>query len=312
MVPGGGLGDERAALLASPDADSRWIAKPTAGAHGDGIRVFACAAEALAYVDSCKPAADEMLPPLADASGKPLRRPLRPRPAPAWLVQRYVDRPMLYRGRRKFDVRAIVGVRHDGAAFLYSEYVARVCGSAYDLANLDDKFAHITNHCVQVESDSYGQQEEGNEVFSADVEAYLCETRGEDEGRHLHGLFMEGMMGAARVLVAAMAERTGHGVEDGSPLDANEGEGRLMAFQLIGLDIIADEDGRVLLLEANGSPACAERMVPGVARAVETTLLAPLLAAFAERGGVGSGADDGLAADLEEEKGEPEHTFLPL
>lgn len=179
IVPGAGLGDEREALraaaLGAPDV--RWIAKPTAGAHGDGIRVCETAAEALQYVD----AAAEAQGAPADAPVASSRRPLRPRPKPTWLVQAYVARPLLYRGGRKFDVRALVGVRHDGAAFFYSQYVARVCGRAYAGADLSDKFAHITNHCVQVEGEDFGKHEDSNEVFSEDIEvrarASACRRR---------------------------------------------------------------------------------------------------------------------------------------
>ena len=256
--------DERHELIKAHQTRSGpWIAKPTSGAHGDGIRVFPCASEAAAYVDASAAPNDQ--PAAKEDGAKTKRRPIRPKPRPMWLVQRYVEEPLLYRGNRKFDVRALVCVRHDGKAFWYTDWVARVCGSAFDMAKLDDRYAHITNHCVQVQGEAYGEHEEGNEVFREDVRVYLEESRGRSAGSELFRRIEQGMHEAARDLVAALRENADFSAD--APC---------ASFQLLGLDLIATTDGRVLLLEANGSPAVAERMIPEAAEAVVNLALEPL------------------------------------
>lgn len=190
---------ERVSLLAAAPGEA-WICKPTAGAHGAGIHVARTAAEAVAHVDASvfsdanveketrsqtrarqleegdeAPGAGDHgvagagTGERSETSSKPWRRgPVKTRSAPAWLVQRYVARPMLLDGR-KFDIRAFVLVAHDGAVHFYHDWIVRTCSEVFDMNDLGNRTAHISNHCVQVQSDKYGAREEAGTCSSSSI-----------------------------------------------------------------------------------------------------------------------------------------------
>lgn len=77
----------------------------------------------------------------------------------AYVASEYIERPFLLPGRRKFDWRLWVLLSHDFNIYLYREGVLRTCSVEYSLDDLSDQFAHLSNHCIQVTSESYGQFE---------------------------------------------------------------------------------------------------------------------------------------------------------
>ena len=70
--------------------------------------------------------------------------------AGAWVVQQYVHRPLLYVGNRKFDIRCWVVVRPNYQILLYREGVLRVGAASYDLEDISNIHAHLSNHCLAV------------------------------------------------------------------------------------------------------------------------------------------------------------------
>ena len=70
--------------------------------------------------------------------------------AGAWVVQQYVHRPLLLVGDRKFDIRCWVVVRPDYTILLYREGVLRVGAASYDLDDISNVHAHLSNHCLAV------------------------------------------------------------------------------------------------------------------------------------------------------------------
>lgn len=70
--------------------------------------------------------------------------------AGAWVVQKYVHRPLLYVGNRKFDIRCWVVVRPNYQILLYREGVLRVGAAAYDVDDISNIHAHLSNHCLAV------------------------------------------------------------------------------------------------------------------------------------------------------------------
>lgn len=67
-----------------------------------------------------------------------------------WVVQRYLDRPLLLRGGRKFDMRLWVLLDHNYHMYLYRQGVLRTGSVPFSMDNLDDRFVHLSNHCIQV------------------------------------------------------------------------------------------------------------------------------------------------------------------
>ena len=282
VVPGEGVdAPERVRLLASSPGGSPWICKPTGGAHGKGIHIAATPEEAVSYVDAAlkdAKAGDAVVSETShlknpseatNAKQKPWQRgPVKPRAPPAWLVQRYLANPMLLDGR-KFDIRAFALVTHDRRVHFYDDWIVRTCSVPFDMSNLSDRASHISNHCVQVQSESYGAHEEGNEIFADDMRAYLERAYPELEeeappsegeatsakisrGRRLYEGIVAQMRAIAAHTVASVAESLG-------------GDDAFDSFQLLGYDFMPDEDGKVWLLEVNGSPAAAARITPSLA-----------------------------------------------
>ncbi|KAL8432761.1 hypothetical protein ACSSS7_004385 [Eimeria intestinalis] len=96
-----------------------WIVKPCSNARASGIKLCTSPLEIL-------------------KSGRGLRD---------RLAQRYIERPLLLWGRRKFDLRVWVLVRSFSPleVYLYSEVYARLCTEAYDRNDLCNHFKHISN-----------------------------------------------------------------------------------------------------------------------------------------------------------------------
>ena len=208
-----------------------------------------------------------------------IRTPLRPRQPPAWLVQRYVRDSMLVDGR-KFDIRASALVTHDLRVLWFEDWIVRTCSERFDMRDVSNRTAHISNHCVQARSDKFGAFEEGNEMFAADFRNRLRGDRGDDAGARLHASIVAQMRRAVAQTVACVIDAMGGG-------DAYD------AFQVLGYDFMPDENGKVWLLEVNGSPAAAERMTPRIAEdLVELAVDAkfpPRLRGRGEKGAVASG-----------------------
>ena len=120
------------------------------------------------------------------------------------------------------------------------------------MRDVSNRTAHISNHCVQARSDKFGAFEEGNEMFAADFRNRLRGDRGDDAGARLHASIVAQMRRAVAQTVACVIDAMGGG-------DAYD------AFQVLGYDFMPDENGKVWLLEVNGSPAAAERMTPTIA-----------------------------------------------
>jgi tubulin--tyrosine ligase len=169
-------------------------------------------------------------------------------------VQRYVANPMLVDGR-KFDVRAFALVTHDKRVFWFNDWIVRTCSELFDMrdVSLANRTAHISNHCVQTRSDKFGAFEEGNEMFAKDFLDFLQRDVGSDaEATRLFESVVKQMRRAVARTVACVIDAMGGG-------DAYD------AFQVLGYDFMPDENGKVWLLEVNGSPAAAERITPRIA-----------------------------------------------
>jgi len=256
LVPGEDVGCERSAFVAECREGAGepqrpiWICKPTTGAHGKAILISDDYEEVLQYIDGFAVSSDE-----TQGAGVGLQAAAKRRRPAAWLVQRYIQRPLLIHGR-KFDIRALVCAMGDGRILWYDQWILRTCSQPYSLADLGNKIAHISNHCIQATSQEYSKHEEGNELFTGDLRRYLVGSRGEANGAAAFESIVEQMQDIVRSSMDAVSE-------------IFEGEvAGFDSFQLLGYDFMVDEDYRVWLLECNGSPACAARLMPGFAAAV--------------------------------------------
>ncbi|ETW07522.1 hypothetical protein H310_02023 [Aphanomyces invadans] len=158
-----------------------------------------------------------------------------------WVVQAYIERPLLLR-KRKFHVRVYVVAVGALEVYVYQNVLLLTSLNAYDPANVDDKLSHITN--------TYQQQDHPNFVEAdcvlllEDMEAILQEDRGLSPAQ------------AKRVTTTMLADI---GAITKDVFAAYRGEFSVFqplpnCFEVYGVDFIVDDDLRVWLLEVNPGP----------------------------------------------------------
>lgn len=178
------------------------------------------------------------------------------------MVQKYLERPLLYKGR-KFDIR-VWCVAHSCLDFYFYETgYLRTCSAAYtvdEMACSDlqhyDRFleqpsgdqpdltacTHLTNNTLQIKNkDTYGQHEEGNVVSFEDFQSYLDET------------YPEHKLDVRRDFVARMKDMCiDTYLSCKNTLNPYK---RRNSFELLGFDFMIDEDFRMWLIEVNTNPS---------------------------------------------------------
>lgn len=225
--------------------DNTWILKPSGGAHGDDIVVMRDDSEILAFLDQ-----------RASAAG--------------WVVQKYLENPLLLPGGRKFDLRVMVLVAHDYTILMYSEGVLRTCSTAYSLDNLSDRFSHLANHCLQEQHAAYGSFDDApdNLMSYAMFDKILREsTEAHAEGRPVtldtHILPQI----ESQIVHSLMAVREQMEV----PESAN-----YRCFNLLGFDFMLDDKFHVYLVEVNSSPTTDPKLIPRLVEEVVRVAIDPL------------------------------------
>ena len=87
-----------------------------------------------------------------------------------FIVQKYIERPMLYRGR-KFDLRHFLLLTCTNGilkAYWFPEGYLRTASSHYSLRTPADQMVHLTNDAIQRRGGDYGKHEKGNKVSYGD------------------------------------------------------------------------------------------------------------------------------------------------
>ncbi|KAJ1457766.1 tubulin-tyrosine ligase family-domain-containing protein [Pelagophyceae sp. CCMP2097] len=213
------------------DATNCWILKPASFSNrGFGIRVSNDREEMSAIV------------------GSEARSDAR---CGGWIVQRYIERPLLVR-QRKFDVRVFVVLVAAPALRAYvhkSANYVRTSSELYSLApaTLSNRLMHLTNDGVQnTQSDKYGKYEAGNKLSLAALQDSLVER-----GRCADDWLAAKLLPRIRELVALTAAAARESLNP---------HGR-RGFELLGYDFMLDDDLNVYLIEINSNP-CLELVCP--------------------------------------------------
>ncbi|CAH3154527.1 unnamed protein product [Porites evermanni] len=228
--------DERNNLMAfsSTLKEKIWIAKSSSGAKGKNIFISDNIEEILAFVD-------------VQTQG--------------YVVQKYIENPLLLDKNRKFDIRCWVLLDHKYNIYIFSEGVLRTSSEPYDPNNLKNITSHLTNHCIQEEySTDFGHYEEGNEMFFNEFSRFLEEKHQvslkEDILPQINTIVRKCLLGLKEELTT-------------------EGLG-YHSFQLFGFDFMVDSQFHVWLLEVNGAPASAKSLLPDLAEELVKKAIDPL------------------------------------
>lgn len=173
---------ELQATPAARNPDNLWILKPEGLNRGYGVTVVRSLAEVDAHVATCRASAVPSLPALRTTVKAPEQEPeneeakiakiTNVRTSQRFLVQKYVEDPLLFRGR-KFDIRCFALVTARGECFVYDRGYLRTASARFDPKS-EDMGAHLCNNAVQKLLSHYNEFEEGNMQSFADLDAEIA------------------------------------------------------------------------------------------------------------------------------------------
>jgi hypothetical protein len=193
-----------------------------------------------------------------------------------WIVQKYLERPLLISGR-KWDIRQWVLVTswNPLTVYFYDRCYLRFCSWPYDLGNLQNRYIHLSNNSVQKHSAAFDATDiEGNMWHMATFAEWLQARAAEgawdglyydaDEG----GGWAAGARGGSgdgtprRLPISGCADIWAEAIQPQLrrivtwSLQSAQGviDGHPGSFQLFGYDFMVDASLRPWLIEVNSSP----------------------------------------------------------
>lgn len=217
-----------------------WIIKPVGGSCGGGITIVRGIVEAMRVAMSMQNF--------------------------KCVVQKYIERPLLVRDGRKFDIRQWVLVTSVNPLLVYafSEFYLRLSSTEYTLDDLSSNRIHLCNHSIQkltLAAEAAGEGVCDTMMTQAEFLTLL-------EQRHVPCERIERLMSRVKevcvetiISVADKLEKVGDG------------------FEWLGFDLMVTEALEVLLIEVNVSPditkstPVTEKLVPAAVHDVFTLLL---------------------------------------
>ncbi|KAK3093980.1 hypothetical protein FSP39_022454 [Pinctada imbricata] len=179
----------------------------------------------------------------------------------AYVIQRYVMNPLLLEGGRKFDIRCWVLLDTVYNVYLFREGVLRTASESYNKDDLTHVTSHLTNHALQMEqSPNFGMYEEGNEMFFPEFDRFLRKKY----RTNLDISIIPQIRDVVKKSLMIVKERISTNLLG------------YMSFQLFGFDFLIDDNLKVHLIEVNGAPACARKLLPDLARSIAMTAIDPV------------------------------------
>ena len=173
------------------------------------------------------------------------------------IIQQYIHNPFLINGR-KFDIRCFALVTaYNGVvqAYFYLDGYLRTASHAFSLADLSNKFVHLTNDAVQQKCEQYGKFENANKLSYSDFQRYL-------DKKNYTANFVQDIVPQLRQIVKDTVSATF--------LKLNPSNRRFM-FEILGYDFLLDEELKPWLLEVNTNP-CLELASPNLSRIIPAML----------------------------------------
>eukprot|EP00668_Euglena_longa_P006136 GGOE01007266.1.p1 GENE.GGOE01007266.1~~GGOE01007266.1.p1 ORF type:complete len:464 (-),score=122.67 GGOE01007266.1:374-1765(-) len=167
-----------------------------------------------------------------------------------WVVQKYIERPLLIHGR-KFDIRtwAVLGPKFD--VWLYREGVMRTSSELYTPSDLDNILSHLTNHCLQEKGPNFCKFEPENLMRYGQFQAFLDEV-------HPGCDFRQDIVPRMKDVVFTCFQS----VKTYLIRSCCNSRHALLCYQVFGFDFLIDENLQAWLLEINGQPWVAEELRP--------------------------------------------------
>jgi hypothetical protein len=159
------------------------------------------------------------------------------------ILQKYIEQPLLYYGR-KFDIRMWVMYTHKEEAYCFREGHLKTSSLNYNINDTSDTFIHLTNYSVQKYNKEFGRYEIGNEVSFKDFQTFLDKEYGE-------GIVT--VQGHIMRKIKTLIQLTFSAVKDS--INSNN---RKNCFEIFGFDFIIDKNLDISILEVNTNPGLEE------------------------------------------------------
>jgi hypothetical protein len=158
------------------------------------------------------------------------------------LIQKYIESPLLYKGR-KFDIRLWVLLSHKMDLYVFKEGHLKTCSVPYELGIINT-FIHLTNYSIQKYNDNFSKYEEGNEVSFFTFQQYL-NMEHSYKGMNIYGNMFDKMCDIIKITMLSVRDKINI-------------FSRQHSFEIFGYDFILDKDMNPYLLEVNTNPGFEE------------------------------------------------------
>ena len=158
------------------------------------------------------------------------------------IIQKYIERPLLYKGR-KCDMRVWVLVTHNLKVYFFKEGHLKTCSIPFDIES-KDAYRHITNYSFQKHNINFQKYEKGNEVPFYDFQKYLDENYPQKNYNIKIDLYNQIK---EIVSISMMSVRY--------QINKNK---RNYQFEIFGYDFMLDEEFNLFLIEINDDPGIEE------------------------------------------------------
>ncbi|KAG7399108.1 hypothetical protein PHYBOEH_009686 [Phytophthora boehmeriae] len=171
-----------------------------------------------------------------------------------WIVQKYIENPLLLQNGRKFDIRQwvlLTDPRPEPTAYWFYRSYLRFCSRPFELTRLQDRFTHLSNYSVQQHFVPDGEDRADVNATSAakegtgEFESMWSSEQFRDTLRHQHG------RDVWNETILPQMQSTAH-VALNAVLPQLKVVGR--GFEWLGFDFLVDDNYHVWLLEVNVSP----------------------------------------------------------
>jgi hypothetical protein len=168
-----------------------------------------------------------------------------------WIIQKYIENPLLYKGR-KFDVRIHILIRDSGEIYFCKYGYIRISSLPYTLENTgeDKALVHITNQALQSNFENFGTQEEGNTLLLEDYMKYLQVMFGKKKGKDIYEKMIQDWKNISKLVL----EKSWEDINKKSKIIPNR-----RYYELLGFDYMVDENFNTWLIEANTNPALNDK-----------------------------------------------------
>ena len=154
------------------------------------------------------------------------------------LLQKYLERPLLYQGR-KFDIRIWIMLisGQESCVYIFKQgHLKATCGQ-YDI-NSSSPFIHLTNYSVQKHNVDFSKIEIGNEISYEEFQEELDKT---NTGKNFFKDIYPKIVYIIRLAVGSGKSNLNH-------------LNRTNCFEIFGCDFILDQKFKPYLLEINLNP----------------------------------------------------------